>query len=99
MLACIAHLGVPFGSVINPLVIWSINPTGSFARGHARQAFSYQCLYLPFHVVCTALMLFGPVAPLLICMTVGFLLEIPQLVRGSLGLPPLRLVPFTILGR
>jgi uncharacterized Tic20 family protein len=95
--AAVSHLGVPFGSVLTPTIVWSVSPSGSFRRVHARQAFSYQLVYLPFHVFFTGLMLWGPVGPLLICMLVGFVLELPQIARALLGKSPYPLPPFLIL--
>ena len=92
-----SHLGVPFWSVILPAIVWSVSPMGSFRRRHARQAFSFQIVYLPLHVGFTALMLTGPVGPLLVCMLVGFLLELPQIFRALTGRDPLPLPPFFIL--
>jgi hypothetical protein len=95
--AAVSHLGVPFWSLILPTVVWSVSPVGSFRRLHARQAFSYQLVYLPFHLFFTALMLWGPVGPLLICMLVGFILELPQIARAMMGKKPYPLPPFQLL--
>ena len=95
--AAVSHLGVPFLSMALPTIVWSVSPVGSFRRIHARQAFSYQLVYLPFHVFFTALMLWGPVGPLLICMLVGFILELPQIARALMGREPYPLPPFQLL--
>jgi hypothetical protein len=95
--AAASHLGVPFWSMILPAVVWAVSPVGSFRRRHARQAFSYQLVYLPFHIGFTALMVWGPVGPLLVCMLVGFLLELPQVGRALMGRDPLPLPPFQLL--
>ena len=95
--AAVSHLGVPFWSMILPTIVWSVSPVGSFRRSHARQAFSYQLVYLPFHLCFTALMLWGPVGPLLICMLVGFILELPQIGRALMGKKPYPLPPFQLL--
>jgi hypothetical protein len=93
LIAAAAHLGVPSFSVITPLIVWSLSSPGTLPRRHARQAFSYQCLYLPIHIALTALMLFGPFMPLLLCLTAGFALELPQIALAMAGRPPLRLLP------
>lgn len=96
--AAVSHLGVPFGSVTLPAFVWLVSPVGSFRRAHARQALSYQLVYLPFHVFFTVLlMLWGSVGPLLICMLVGFVLELPQIARALLGRNPYPLPPFQLL--
>ena len=95
--AAVSHLGVPFWSLILPTIVWAVSPVGSFRRLHARRAFSYQLLYLPFHLFFTALMIWGPVGPLLICMLVGFILELPQIARAVMGKDPYPLPPFQLL--
>ena len=95
--AAVSHLGVPFWSIILPTIVWAVSPVGSFRRIHARQAFSYQLVYLPFHLFFTALMLWGPVGPLLICMLIGFILELPQIARAMMGKKPYPLPPFQLL--
>jgi Protein of unknown function (DUF2510) len=96
--AAVSHLGVPFWSMILPTIVWSVSPVGSFRRVHARQAFSYQVVYLPFHAFFTAMMIWGRVGPLLICMLVGFVLELPQIARALMGKAPYPLPPFLLLG-
>ena len=95
--AAVSHLGVPFWSLILPTVVWSVSPVGSFRRLHARQAFSYQLVYLPFHLFFTAVMLWGPGGPLLICMLVGLILELPQIARAMMRKKPYPLPPFQLL--
>lgn len=95
--AAASHLGVPFGSFVLPLIVWLVSDGRLFARTHAAQSFSYQLIYLPFHIAASAFLLMGRVGPLLVCMAVGFLLETPQMVRAMLGKPPLRLPPFKLL--
>jgi hypothetical protein len=98
LLAAVAHLGVPFASVGPSLAIWSSTAAGSHPRTHARRAFSYQCLYLVFHVAFTVVMaLTGDPVPLLICLAVGFLLELPQVALALVGRPPLPVPPFLLL--
>jgi len=92
-----SHLGVPFWAFFLPLIVWGTSPIGSFRRLHARQAFSYQLIYFPFHVVLTVAMAFGSVKPLLVCMLVGFVLELPQVLCAALGRRPLPLPPFRVL--
>ncbi|MGD9796322.1 MAG: hypothetical protein AB7V43_22880 [Acidimicrobiia bacterium] len=92
-----SHLGVPFCALFLPLIIWGTSPIGSFRRLHARQAFSYQLIYFPVHVALTVVMAFGAVKPLLVCMLLGFALEIPQMVCAALGRRPLPLPPFKVL--
>ncbi len=60
-------------------------------------AFAFQCVYLPFHIAATVLMVSGSVTPLLACMALGLLLELPQVVRGLTGREPFRLIPIDIL--
>lgn len=95
--AAASHLGVPLWSVILPLMVWMLAPAGSFRRRHARQAFSFQIVYLPVHIGFTAWMLAGPVGPLLLCMLVGFLLELPQIARALAGRDPIPFPPFLLL--
>lgn len=95
--AALSHLGVPFWSVVLPTIVWAVSPVGSFRRLHARQAFSYQLVYLPFHVFFTALMIWGAVGPLLICMLVGFIFELPQIARATAGKEPYPVPPFQLL--
>jgi hypothetical protein len=98
LLAAAANLGVPFASIGPSLAIWANTATGTHPRAHARRAFSYQCVYLAFHVVFTVVMLVsGDPKPLLICLAVGFVLELPQVALALLGRPPLPLPPFLLL--
>ena len=77
---------------------WANTTHGSFPRVHARQAFSYQCIYLPLHIAFTLVMLLtGEPMPLLICLAIGFALELPQVVLALLGRAPLPLPPFLLL--
>ena len=93
----LCHLGMPILSVVLPLVVWSTGRPGSLSRRHARQAFAFQCVYLPFHIVATAFMLTCSVTPLLVCMALGLLFELPQVARGLTGREPFRLVPIDLL--
>ena len=43
------------------------------------------------------LVFWGPDGPLLICVLVGFLLQLPQVFRALSGRPPLPFPPFLIL--
>jgi hypothetical protein len=95
--AAVSNLGVPFWSLILPTIVWAVSPVGSFRRLHARQAFSYQLVYLPFHLFFTALMIWGPVGPLLICMLVGLIFELPQIARAIVGKKPYPWPPFQLL--
>jgi len=96
--AAVSHLGIPFWSVFVPLVVWFASPVGSLRRRRARRAFSYQLLYLPFHLVFTARMAFGgSAAPLVVCILVGFLLELPQVARALRGKDPYPIPPFQLL--
>src|SRR5262245_13726146 len=98
LLAAAANLGVPFASVGPSLAIWANTARGSHPRTHARRAFSYQCVYLPFHVAFTLVtLLTGDTKPLLTCLAVGFLLELPQVALALLGRPPLPLPSFLLL--
>jgi hypothetical protein len=94
----ISHLGLPFFLLLLPLIIWSISEVGSLPRRHARRAFSFQCVYLPFHVACTfAMVPTHSATPLLVCAAIGFILELPQIVRGFAGREPYKMPPFAIL--
>lgn len=92
-----SHLGVPLWSIVIPAIVWSTSPEGSFARAHARQAFSFQLVYLPVGLLSTGLMIWHGPKPLLLCILVGVVLEAPQVVRALRGVPPFRLVPFDVL--
>jgi hypothetical protein len=95
--AAVSHLGVPFWSIVLPTVVWAATPAGSFRRRHARQAFSYQLVYLPVHIGFTLLALWGSGGPLVVWLLVGFLLEVPQVVLALMGRDPLPLPPFQTL--
>ena len=95
--AAASHLGVPFWSMVLPIVVWASSPAGSFRRLHARQAFSYQLVYLPLHLCFTAVMFFGSARPLQICVLVGFVLQLPQVARAIAGKAPYPLPPFQLL--
>ncbi len=93
----LCHLGMPFLSVLLPLIVWSTARPESLPRRHARQAFAFQCVYLPFHIAATVLLVTGSVTPLLACMGMCLLFEVPQVVRGLSGREPFRLIPVDIL--
>src|SRR5260370_36340855 len=89
-LAALAHLGVPLYSVLLPLVVWATSGTKPFRRAHARQAFSFQCLFLVVWLIAVGLMLFGVLGPLMLVavLAVGLVLEFAQVVVAMAGRPP-----------
>ena len=95
--AAMSHFGVPLWSVILPAIVWAMAPAGSFRRRHARRAFSFQVVYLPVHAGLAIYMLWGSEGPLLVCMLLGFLLELPQAARALVGKEPYPVPPFQLL--
>ena len=93
--AALAHLGVPIFSVLLPLAVWSSSPPQSFQRAHARQAFSFQVVFLACWVVLVTLMAIGAVAPMTLLAVggLGLLLELPNVARALAGNGPIRLIP------
>lgn len=94
--AALAHLGVPLCSALLPALIWSSSPPGSFARTHARQAFSFQVTFLAVWVVLVSLQFFGVLSPLVLVATLGgvLLFEFPNVLAALAGRQPVRLIPF-----
>jgi uncharacterized Tic20 family protein len=95
----LAHLGIPIYGFILPLVIWAMCRTKPFRRDHARQAFAFQCAFLVPYASAVGLVMFGDLDPIVLAVMlgIGFLLELPQVVRALSGRRPLGLVPFQLL--
>lgn len=95
-IAALSHLGVPFNGLFLPLIIWAASESSPFRRSHARQAFSFQVVFLSIWIVLVAYMGFGGLDPLVLLGVLGFafVLELPQVVRALVGRPPFRVVPF-----
>lgn len=94
--AAVSHLGSIFGSMILPFVVWSTAPVGSLRRAHARQAFAYQALYLPFWVFFFfgAALFTNEFVPVFLCMATGVALAVPQMIRAVQRKPPWPWPPF-----
>ncbi len=90
---------MPIYSLFLPLIIWAVSPSHPYRRSHARQAFSFQCVFLAVWVVLVALLAMVRVGALvmLAVLMLGLLLEVPQVVRAMTGKPPLRIVPVEVL--
>jgi uncharacterized Tic20 family protein len=97
--AALAHLGVPIYGLFLPLIVWAVSASKPFRRAHARQAFSFQCIFLALWVVAVGLTIFGALSPLalLSILAVALLIELPQVRRALVGEQPFRMVPFEIL--
>jgi hypothetical protein len=98
-IAAVAHLGVPIYSVFLPLIIWAVSASHPFRRAHARQAFSFQCIFLVAWVVAVGRSVFGLLPPLdlLPILAVAFAVELPQVATALAGRRPMKLVPFEVL--
>jgi len=94
--AAASHLGMPFWSFLLPLFVWLLSKPDSFQRIHARQAFSFQLVWLPVGFVGTVLMIWA-VEPLLLLIALGFIIELPQVARALIGRPPFRFPRFSVL--
>ena len=99
LVGALAHLGIPIYGFVLPLVIWAMCRTKPFRRDHARQAFAFQCAFLLPYAAAVALVTFDDldVIVLAVVLGIGFLLELPQVVRALSGRRPLGLVPFRLL--
>jgi uncharacterized Tic20 family protein len=97
--AALAHLGVPIYGLFLPLIVWAVSAASPFRRAHARQAFSFQCVFLALWVVAVGLTIFGLLSPLILLaiVAIAFLFELPQVRRALAGEQPLRMVPFALL--
>jgi hypothetical protein len=98
-IAALAHFGVPIYSVLLPLTIWGTSASHPFRRDNAREAFSFQCVFLGLWIVLVGLMITGRLSAitLLILLGLAFLLELPQAARAISGRQPWRMVPVRLL--
>jgi hypothetical protein len=95
LIAAGAHLGVPIYSVVLPGIVWATSSARPFARAHARQAFSFQCLFLIiwFGLVVGMAANLIDLKVMLVALVAGIAAEVPQVLRALGGRQPLRLLP------
>jgi uncharacterized Tic20 family protein len=60
----VTTFGVPIYSVFLPLIVWAVSTPSPFRRAHARQAFSFQCVFLVLSVIAVGLLIVGVLSPL-----------------------------------
>ncbi|MDW3176799.1 MAG: DUF4870 domain-containing protein [Acidimicrobiia bacterium] len=87
LLAAIAHLGLPLGGPILPLVLRSIRTDiAPFVRRHATIALVYQLLLIPLQAASWLyLAIAGEDGPFLSVVAVGFLLQLPFIAMALSG--------------
>ena len=93
-LAAASHLGFPLWSVVLPLAFWAASPPESFIRGHARQAFSLQCIVLLAWATAMVFVAFqNDFRPALAVAASALLTELVQIIRAIAGRRPFALLP------
>ena len=97
-LAAASHLGFPFYTVLLPVVIWVTSQPRSFVRSHARQALSFQCLFLVAWIISLMFVVFrNDMRPLVLCALTALVVESVQIIRALRGRQPIQMLP-AILG-
>ena len=89
----LAHLCIPLWGPVLPLIVREVTAQ-PFRKEHARQALPFQLCFFALWVVLVVLAValkVVPVTALPIVALLGFLAELPQVIRALAGKPPYQL--------